>query len=104
MDPMESRGFSGPFGWKQAGSLCLKPPWRSSKNTSPLRFLGHKRNIWMFPKIVGFPPKSSHFNRVFHYFHHPFWGIPIFGNTHILPGNSAGDLFGMVSSRDPFKG
>ena len=27
-----------------------------------------------FQKIVGFPPKSSHFNRVFHYFHHPFWG------------------------------
>jgi len=24
-------------------------------------------SIWMFPKIVGFPPKSSHFNRVFHY-------------------------------------
>ena len=23
--------------------------------------------IWMFPKIVGFTPKSSHFNRVFHY-------------------------------------
>ena len=22
----------------------------------------------------GFPPKSSIFNRVFHYFHHPFWG------------------------------
>ena len=20
-------------------------------------------------------PKSSHFNRVFHYFHHPFWGF-----------------------------
>jgi len=30
--------------------------------------------IWMFAKMVGFPPKSSHFNRVFHYFHHPFWG------------------------------
>ena len=28
-------------------------------------------------------PKSSHFNRVFHYFHHPFWDSPIFGNTHI---------------------
>ena len=27
----------------------------------------------MFPKIVGFPPKSSHFNRCFHDFHHPFW-------------------------------
>ena len=28
-------------------------------------------------------PKSSHLNRVFHYFHHPFWGTTIFGNTHI---------------------
>ena len=37
---------------------------------------------WRFPKIGGFPPKSSLFNRVFHYFHHPFWGpTPIFGNT-----------------------
>ena len=33
---------------------------------------------------MGKPPKSSHFNRVFHYFHHPFWGpTPIFGNIHI---------------------
>ena len=38
---------------------------------------------WGFPKMVGFPPKSSHFNRVFHDFHHPFWGTNIFGNTHI---------------------
>ena len=28
-------------------------------------------------------PKSSHFNRVFHYLHHPFWGTSIFGNTHM---------------------
>ena len=28
-------------------------------------------------------PKIIHFQRVFHYFHHPFWGTPIFGNTHI---------------------
>ena len=29
-------------------------------------------------------PKSSHFNRVFHSFHHPFWGpTPIVGNTHM---------------------
>ena len=29
-------------------------------------------------------PKSSQFNRVFHYFHHPFWGFsPIFGLTPI---------------------
>ena len=38
---------------------------------------------WVFPKIgvpiINHPLK----NRVFHYFHHPFWGTPIFGNTHI---------------------
>ena len=36
------------------------------------------------PKIGGFTPQIIHFNRVFHYFHHPFWGFPIiFGNIHI---------------------
>ena len=34
----------------------------------------------------GFSPQIIHFNRVFHYFHHPFWDTPIFGNTHILLG------------------
>ena len=30
----------------------------------------------------GFPPQIIHFNRVFHDFHHPFWGpTPIFGVT-----------------------
>ena len=28
-------------------------------------------------------PKSSILIRVFHYFHHPFWGTSIFGNTHM---------------------
>ena len=49
---------------------------------------------WGFHHYVGMPesdcldvsensgtPKSSHFNREFQYFHHPFWGTPIFGNT-----------------------
>ena len=45
-------------------------------------------NIWMVPKI-GNTSKFIHFNKVFHYFHHPFWGpTPIFGNTHI-PKNHA---------------
>ena len=35
----------------------------------------HAMCIWMFPKIV--------FNRVFHYFHHPFCGTTIFGNTYM---------------------
>ena len=30
-------------------------------------------------------PEIIHINRVFDYFHHPFWGTPIFGNTHVSP-------------------
>ena len=28
-------------------------------------------------------PQIIHFNRVFHYFHHPFWGTTILGNPQI---------------------
>ena len=35
----------------------------------------------MFPKIVGFPPKSSILIG-FSIITHPFWGATIFGNTH----------------------
>ena len=38
---------------------------------------------WVFPKMVG-NPQIIHFNRVFHYFHHPFWGTSIFGNTQLF--------------------
>ena len=51
-----------------------------SKN---IHISNHYNAIWVFPKIVGFPPKSSMFNKVFHYFHHPFWGARIFGNIHL---------------------
>ena len=37
--------------------------------------------IWMFPKIV-VPPKSSILIG-FSLINHPFWGTPIFGNTHM---------------------
>ena len=30
-------------------------------------------------------PQIIHFNRVFHYFYHPFWGTTIFGNIHLIP-------------------
>ena len=36
----------------------------------------------MFPKIGGFHPKSSILIEFF-IINHPFWGAPIFGNTHI---------------------
>ena len=39
-------------------------------------------------KIV-VPP--IHFNWVFHYFHHPFWGTPIVGNTHTVDISSVQD-------------
>ena len=33
-------------------------------------------NIWAFPKMVGkIPPNHPFVHRVFHYFHHPFWGF-----------------------------
>ena len=39
--------------------------------------------ICVFPKI-GVPPNHPFVHRVFHYFHHPFSGTIIFGNTHIM--------------------
>ena len=41
-----------------------------------------RKLIWVFPKIVGFPPKSS-ILILFSIINHPFWGIAIFGNTHL---------------------
>ena len=31
----------------------------------------------------GFSPQIIHYNKIFNFFNHPFWGTPIFGNTHI---------------------
>ena len=40
--------------------------------------------------------KSSHFNRVFHDFHHPFWGtVPIFGNTQYTSTSKMVGIFSM---------
>ncbi len=38
-------------------------------------------------------PNSSNFNRVFHYFNHPFWGpTPILGNIHLNHRSNHGPL------------
>ena len=55
--------------------LKLRKKWRALS-------LKKSRNKWMFPKIVGFPPKSSILIG-FSILNHPFWGTPIFGNTQI---------------------
>jgi len=39
--------------------------------------------IWVFPKIGVGPPKSS-IRMGFSIINYPFWGTPIFGNTHII--------------------
>ena len=47
---------------------------------------GKRKSIWVFPKIGGFPPKSSILIG-FSIINHPFWDTPIFGNTHKNPSN-----------------
>ena len=39
--------------------------------------------IWVFPRIAGKIPKSSILIGFGTIINHPFWGTPIFGNTHI---------------------
>ena len=38
--------------------------------------------MWVFPKIGVGPPNHPLKNRVFHYFHHPFWGPTLFLGWH----------------------
>ena len=56
---------------------------KSKRKTKDLEKWMGQDKIWVFPKIGGKPPQIINSNRVFHYFHHPFWGTIIFGNTHI---------------------
>ena len=88
-------------------SLLPNPFWNSTTQASevhdaenPLVFFirkkitKHKTNPGVYggehvdvsENSEGSPPQIIHFNRVFPYFHHPFWGFPpIFGNTHVFP-------------------
>ena len=59
--------------------------------------------IWMFPKIGGFPPKSSHFKKVFHNFHHPFWGIYPYFWKHPF-GLVSLDFGFLISVRELYRG
>ena len=63
-------------------TFTSQKPGRTIRGLNPEDFLENLSQIlkWVFPKNRG-TPKSSHSNRVFHYFHHPFWATPIFGNT-----------------------
>ena len=59
------------------------------KHGGPISVKSHNANVWdlfeegVEPKI-GVGPQIIYFNRVFHYFHHPFWGVktpPLFLET-----------------------
>ena len=61
----------------------------------------------MFPKIVGFPAKSSILIGVFHYFHHPFLGVlPLFLDSHPFQTTTQSCISLPVhrTSRHPFCG
>ena len=105
--PKVFNSFSSYGGWKlpmmmllgdfllfgEVGVTCWRYPENQEEpgrgNRTCETYVDILGRIWMFPKIVGFPPKSSHFERVFHYFHHPFWGTTIFGKhpCRFLEGN-----------------
>ena len=39
-------------------------------------------HTWVSTQKQGWAPQIIHFNRVFHYFHHPFWGVfPLYLET-----------------------
>ena len=42
--------------------------------------------MWVFPKIM-VSPNHPWINRVFHYFHHPFFGVPLFLETPMFPNH-----------------
>ena len=56
--------------------------FNAENSQSYRRFVPNQWPTWMFPKIVGFPPKSSIFYRVFHEINHPFWETPLFLGFH----------------------
>ena len=63
------------FGVISGTKIQLEDPGISIKCT----YMGVSENS-------GFSPQIIHFNRLFHYFHHPFWGAPIFGTKRLVVG------------------
>ena len=47
------------------------------------RILLEDADAWPSKNMGFYPPNHPFVHRGFHYFHHPFWGTTIFGNTQI---------------------
>ena len=66
----------------RALASCLRPSGKErAMKEGPLVGLGC---IWAFPRIM-VPPNHPFVHRVFHHFHHPFWGFYpyVWFNTHM---------------------
>ena len=61
---------------KEVQMCCMLLRFKQTPHLQPTKA------IWVFPKIVGFPPKTSILIR-FSIINHPFWGTRIFGNIHL---------------------
>ena len=62
--------------------------WATYSDLIRRSYVMSKGLIWVFPKIL-VPPKSSNLIG-FSIINHPFWGTPIFGNTHMYNENVEG--------------
>ncbi len=83
--------------WRILIGFLMHINWPLGKNTGglllPNRLAGQtERGLkgWFFYPVshlgvskIMVPPNHPFVHRVFHYFHHPFWGTPIFGLTPI---------------------
>ena len=69
---------------KKNESFDERESWRRMRGQGLELLVLLGESIWVFPKIM-VPPNHPLKNRVFHFFHHPFWGnYPYFGETPIL--------------------
>ena len=59
----------------ESSYFCASRSWDNTKKKS-------KKHLWVFPKKKNGTPKSSILIG-FSIINHPFWGTPIFGNTHM---------------------
>ena len=69
--------------WGERKNLVFLTTKKSPKSIQGLK---SEEAFGGFLKWWVFPPIFIHFKRVFHYFHHPFWGFfPLFfGNHHFI--------------------
>ena len=63
--------------------ITFKKYWQNNHELRDRCSYAFERKTYMdVSKNSGFSPQIIHSNRVF-YYNHPFWGTPIFGNTHM---------------------